>query len=129
MSGNVAIESCPGQLQWSAFGAPYMDTRCAQSTNSYFLDTGKPIGPYLQDDDSEFAQQDVPCPFCAPAAFLEHYWGEPDEYVVIWSDGTIAPAGTEIHFHDGPSLWWSATHPERGEERVGIRSVDAEDDQ
>lgn len=120
-------EECPGWFQWSAFGARYPDTSCAATTNGYFLDTGEPIGPYLQDADRDDVQQDLPCPFCAPESFLETYY-PPGEHHVLWAyDETPVPDGTEIHFHDGEALWWTATHPTRGEERVLFRKLtDAE---
>ena len=120
-------EDCPGWFQWSAFGARYPDTYCAASTGAYFLDTGESIGPYLQDADRDDVQQDLPCPFCATESFLETYY-PPDEHHVLWAhDETPVPAGTEIHFHDAEALWWTATHPVRGEERVLFRKLtDAE---
>lgn len=120
-------EECPRWFQWSAFGARYPDTSCAATTNGYFLDTGESIGPYLQDGYRDEVQQDIPCPFCAPESFLEHYYPA-DEHHTLWaSDETPVPTGTEIHFHDAEALWWTATHPTRGEERVLFRELtDAE---
>lgn len=123
----IEIETCPGQLQWSAFGARYEDTQCGSTWT--FDATGEPVGPYLQDLDSDRVQQDIPCPFCDPAGFTGYQWGGADEYVVIWGDGEHAPEGTELHFHNAPDLWWSATHPERGEERVGVRRRFDDDEQ
>jgi hypothetical protein len=82
----------------------------------------------LCDADDDFREKGVPCPFCDPEDFIEYEWGLSDEYEVLWvSDGS--PAGNvEIHFHDGQALWWSATHPDRGEERVLIRRLEFEDD-
>lgn len=98
-------EKCPGNLQWSAFGATYMDTVCASALT--------------------FREGEIPCPFCDPDGFIEYQWHVGDgETVILWEhDEQAVHPDTEIHFHDGQALWWTATHPERGEERVLFRSI------
>ncbi|MFL2002338.1 hypothetical protein [Microbacterium sp. A1-JK] len=114
-------EACPGHLTWSAFGARYPDTVCAS-----VLDwTGVEPGWGLCDADDDFRPKDVPCPFCDPDAFIDYQWSVSDgEHVVLWeTDETAVHPDTQIHFHDAQALWWTATHPERGEERVLFRSI------
>lgn len=120
-------EPCPGTLTWSAFGAWYPDSVCSSALD--WSEAGyKPEG-ILCDADDDFRPKDVPCPFCAPESFVSWLWGEPDEFVMIWaSDESPVADGTVIHFHNGKALWWTATHPIRGEERVLVRSLNGEDD-
>lgn len=110
-------EECPGNLTWSAFGATYPDTVCA----SVLTWADGYQGSGLCDADDDFRERDVPCPFCSPEAFIEYEWGEPQDYLLLWASDESPADGVEIHFHDGQALWWTATHPERGEERVLIR--------
>lgn len=120
------VEECPGELTWSAFGAHYPDTVCA---NALGWSDGEHPGPVLCDADDEFRARDVPCPFCDPEGFTRHQWGEPEEYTMLWAtDEQPVEPGTVLHFHDGPALWWTATHPERGEERVLMRDADGDED-
>ncbi|XKH58522.1 hypothetical protein LG293_15835 (plasmid) [Citricoccus nitrophenolicus] len=50
--------------------------------------------------------------------------GGRDEVHILWAtDESPVPEDAEIHFHDGPALWWTATHPDRGEERVLVRQI------
>lgn len=118
-------EECPGHLRWSAFGASYMDTVCASVLE--WPDGYHGVG--LCDADNDLREGDVPCPFCDAEGFLNWQFGLDDgETVILWaSDETEVAPGTEIHFHDAEALWWTATHPERGEERVLMRPV-LEDD-
>ena len=109
----IGKESCPGNLQWSAFGACYPDTVCSSVLE---WEDGKNPGS-LCDADDDFRPKDIPCPFCDWEGFSE-YLGVGEDKAWAWADRTPAPAGTEIHFHDGTALSWSATHPERGEEKV-----------
>jgi len=113
-------EACPGHLEWSAFGASYPDTVCA----SVIEWEGEP-GWGLCDADDDFRPRDMPCPFCDPDGFIDNHWAVSDfETVILWeSDEMAVHPDTEIHFHDGKALWWTATHPERGEERVLFRSL------
>ncbi|PRB14481.1 hypothetical protein [Microbacterium sp. MYb62] len=114
-------EECPGTLQWSAFGASYPDTVCA----SVVTWEGGYQGHGLCDADADFREGDIPCPFCDPDGFIDYEWSVSDgETVILWShDEQAVHPDTEIHFHDGQALWWTATHPERGEERVLFRSI------
>jgi len=117
-------EDCPGHLTWSAFGANYPDTVCASA-----LEWEEGYAAYgLCDADDDFREKDVPCPFCDPDAFIEYQWSvSSGEHVILWAadERAVAPE-TEIHFHDDTALWWTATHPERGEERVLFRSLISE---
>lgn len=117
-------EPCPGHLEWSAFGANYPDTVCASALE--WPDGYQGSG--LCDADDDFREKDVPCPFCNAEGFIEYQWGSPGEYALIWADDeTPVLAGTDIHFHDGRALWWTATDPSGVERRVLIRRLDAED--
>src|SRR5690606_28036264 len=103
-------EQCPGHLAWSAFGASYPDTVCATACE---WEEGTDPGAVLCDADDDFRPKDTPCPFCDPAGFIGHQWGGIEERTIVWShDGATVDEGTEIHFHDGQALWWTATHPE-----------------
>jgi len=114
-------EACPGNLQWSAFGASYPDTVCASVIT--WADGYKGHG--LCDADDDLREKDVPCPFCDPDCFIDYEWSvSGGETVILWEqDERAVHPDTEIHFHDGDALWWTATHPERGEERVLFRSI------
>lgn len=116
----IEVEKCPGHMAWSAFGAPYMDTACSSALD--WSEAGYTPVAELCDADDDFRPRGIPCPFCDPEGFIEYQWGDRAEYAVHWADGSDA-GYPEIHFHDGEALWWSATHPERGEEPVTIRSV------
>ena len=48
MPDAIVIEPCPGQLKWSAFGASYPDSRCAQTTGGYFLETNEPMNRAME---------------------------------------------------------------------------------
>lgn len=114
-------EVCPGHFEWSAFGATYPDTVCSSA-----LDWPEGQNGWgLCDADDDFREKDVPCPFCHSDSFIDWGWAvSSGESVILWeSDETAVHPGTEIHFHDGRALWWTATHPERGEERVLFRSI------
>ena len=117
-------EACPGWLAWSAFGANYPDTAC--STILTWEDPrDHPGNGYLCDADDDLRCKDVPCPFCRPQMFMEYQFSEATP---LWAaDETPVAEGTEIHFHDAPALWWTATHPERGEERVLMREIEDDD--
>lgn len=108
-------QSCPGQLQWSAFGAPYMDTMCA--TAMTFDKADFTPGPYLQDLDSEYYTEDVPCPFCATVLFLD-YCGIGQEKELAWSKDREPATGVDPYPVDGRSLTFYAVHPERGIEQL-----------
>lgn len=114
-------EECPGHLEWSAFGASYPDTVCASALT---WPAGHE-GNGLCDADDDFREKEVPCPFCDPDGFIDHEFSVSDgEHVILWAhDETAVHPEVEIHFHDGKALWWTATHPERGEERVLFRSI------
>lgn len=114
-------EECPGHLTWSAFGATYPDTVCASALT--WPDGHRGYG--LCDADADFREGDVPCPFCDPDSFIDYQWSVgTGETVILWeTDEQAVHPDTEIHFHDGQALWWTATHPERGEERVLFRSI------
>lgn len=121
------VEHCPGHLQWSAFGAAYMDTVCASALD-WAESAYEPVA-VLCDADDDFRPKDIPCPFCNPEGFIEYRWGAPEEHVLLWaSDETPVERGTGVHFHDGEALWWTATHPKRGEEQVLFRAHDQEAD-
>lgn len=121
-------EPCPGNLTWSAFGATYPDSVCSSALD-WSEAEHEPVGVLCDADDGFRPRGDVPCPFCAPESFISWLWGEPDEFAMIWaSDESQVADGTEIHFHDGKALWWTATHPTRGEERVLVRSLNGDVD-
>ncbi|MGQ7313392.1 hypothetical protein ACUOFU_16925 [Microbacterium arabinogalactanolyticum] len=114
-------ENCPGHLTWSAFGATYPDTVCASA-----LTWPRGYAAWgLCDADDDLREKGIPCPFCDPDGFIEYEWSvSAGETVILWaSDEQAVHPDTEIHFHDGEALWWTATHPERGEERVLFRSI------
>mgnify|MGYP001614826056 CR=1 FL=1 len=115
-------EACPGHLTWSAFGAYYPDTVCATALE---WNPGTDPGAVLCDADDDFRPKDVPCPFCAPDRFIDYQWAVSlGEHVILWAtDETAVHPDTDIHFHDAQALWWTATHPDRGEERVLFRSI------
>jgi len=117
-------EECPGHMLWSAFGASYPDTVCSTALDWSEVEGGMP-GIQLCDADDDFRPKGDPCPFHDWNGFLQAEFHVDDgETVVLWaSDETPVAAGTEIHFHDGEALWWTATHPDRGEERVLMRAV------
>lgn len=74
-------EQCPGNLEWSAFGATYMDTVCASALE--WPDGHKERG--LCDADNDFRPGDVPCPFCDPDLFIDYQWAVRDgEHVILW---------------------------------------------
>jgi len=99
-----------------------MDTVCSSALDWSNCDH-EPVAT-LCDADDDFQPKDVPCPFCDPEGFIEYGWGGPDEHRIVWAgDGSYVTADTEIHFHDGRALWWTATHPKRGEERVLFTST------
>ena len=110
-----AIESCPGDFQWSAFGADPPDTAC--STSLAWKRGKKPKTPVLCDVNKNNKPSDIPCPMCNPKGF-EKYLEVPEKYVWVWPDRTPLTKNTEIHFHDGDILTWSATHPDLGEQPV-----------
>lgn len=114
-------EECPGHLRWSAFGASYPDTVCA----SVLQWPAGHEGTGLCDADDAFREKEVPCPFCDPDGFIDYEWNVAGgEHVILWATDEVAVyPDTEIHFHDGEALWWTATHPDRGEERVLFRSL------
>lgn len=116
-------EVCPGHLTWSAFGAPYPDSVCSSVLDWSETEEPAPVAT-LCDADDDFRPKDIPCPFCDPSGFIEYQWGSGDEHIVLWErDETPVADDVEIHFHDGKSLWWTATHPERGEAFVLFRST------
>lgn len=126
MNANTSLlgkEACPGYLQWSAFGAGYPDSVCSSVLD--WSEAGYEPAATLCDADDDFRPKDVPCPFCDPDGFIEYQWGVAGgETVILWeSDETAVHPDVEIHFHDADALWWTATHPERGEERVLFRSL------
>jgi hypothetical protein len=111
-----AAEPCPGQLTWSAFGAPYPDTVCSSALT--WPDGEGPGDGVLCDADDDFRSRDVPCPFCNPEGFIGWAWGGREEMDARWyfdgTDGGPVPADVPISFHDGKDLMWSADHPVRG---------------
>lgn len=114
---------CPGHWQWSAFGATYPDTVCA---TALVWREGDDPGAVLCDADDEFRPRDVPCPACDPEGYTQYHWGDAGAYAVIWADGTSADPVPPLTFHDGTALTWTAVHPVRGEERVGVKRVSEE---
>lgn len=100
---SLAKESCPGTLLWSAFDSGSQDTACRDGR--------------LVDIDS---QQDsgVPCPYCEPAAFTRHRFGEERPRPMCGGCGKRLASSTEIHYHEDASepgvLWWSAECPDCG---------------
>ena len=117
-------EKCPGHLEWSAFGAWYPDTAC--STALDWTGSVEPGTPTLCDADDDYRPKDIPCPFCDPEGFTQYQFAEATP---LWAtDESPVPAGTEIHYHDGKALTWTARHPERGEEAVLMREMGDNDD-
>lgn len=118
----MAKTECPGIFEWSAFGASYMDTMCASA-----MDWGKNDypGAYLQDLDSDYGSEDVPCPFCMTEAFLE-YCGIGAENEFVWSKDRKPIQGAEVFPEDGEVLTFYAEHPERGMEKVIISQKEEE---
>ena len=116
----VGKEECPGDFEWSAFGAEYPDTVCA---NSLKWPAGQHPGAVLCDADDDLCSGSVPCPMCDPQGFREYLWGGGDTILVWAEDEALVPQDVEVHFHDAKALWWTATHPERGEERVVARKT------
>lgn len=115
-------EQCPGHLTWSAFGASYPDSACSSALDWSDCDY-TPVAE-LCDADDDYRPKGVPCPFCDPKGFTEYEFAEA---TALWaSDESPVLAGTEIHYHDGRSLTWTATHPERGEETVLMRQMEEE---
>ena len=118
-----AREKCPGHLTWSAFGAPYPDSVCSTVLN--WTGVREPASPTLCDADDDFRPKDIPCPFCDPAGFTDYQFSEATP---LWAtDETPVAQGTEIHYHDGQALTWTATHPDRGEETVLMREMEDDD--
>lgn len=104
-------QPCPRQLEWSAFGADYMDTACVEGT-LYDLDC----------DAGGFGE--IPCPFCRPADFIDYYV----DGTTIAPTCTVCqqplPSRTAIAYHDGKSLRASATCPTCGPRLVELREYD-----
>lgn len=116
MNEKIEIETCPGWLTWSAFGSSYPDTACSKSLE--WGEGDEPASPTLCDADDDLRPKDIPCPFCSPESFTEYEFG--GGYIVaLCSEGEhLLADGTEIHYHDAESLWWSATCSEHGEQKV-----------
>lgn len=119
---------CPGNLQWSAYGAGYPDTVCASILN--WTNSRYP-GLYLCDADDDFRPNgDIPCPFCDSEGFQGYLGWKDGHHVLLWAaDETPVPEGTPVRFHDGDALTCTATHPERGEEKVLARELPLSDDE
>lgn len=109
--GNIAAppkEACPDHLQWSAFGADYMDTACV---NGWLIDL----------DHDGVGCADIPCPFCQPPEFTQ--WRLAG--TAVWPTCSCClvklPDGTAINYHDGKALTWSAHCPTCGPRFVLMR--------
>lgn len=109
----LSKEECPGDFLWSAFGANYPDTQCQNGQ--------------LVDMDS-LNISEIPCPYCNPGSFTEYMFDLPTIPECAACAGML-PLGTEIHYHenDQGSLWWSASCPACGLQRVNM--VDHGDDE
>lgn len=104
-------QSCPRQLEWSAFGADYMDTECRDGT--------------LFDLDSDHGGlQDVPCPFCRPADFIDYYINGTTIAPTCEGCRKPLPSQTPIAYHDGESLRASAICSTCGPSRVLLHEYD-----
>lgn len=117
----IQIEECPGDFEWSAFGARYPDTVC--SKHLVWNEGAEPGSATLCDADDDFRPKDIACPFHEWATFTEYEFGGGYIVPLCDVDEKRLPNGTEIHCHDGRSLWWSATCPEHGEQRVLMRDM------
>lgn len=117
--------ACPGHLEWSAFGATYMDTVCSNSLN---WEAGEDPGAELCDADNGFRPSGTPCPLCDSEGFQEWLGWRDGLTKLLWSkDEQPVAEETPITFHDGKALTWTAIHPERGEETVLAREDDSDD--
>jgi len=83
---------CPGQFQWSAFGAPYSDTACQD-------------GACLDLDDLS-STAGIPCPFCAPVPFFDYEWGGTDVEPTCSVCLTRLPVEA-VRFVDATALAWT----------------------
>ena len=101
-----------GMFEWSAFGAPYMDTYCQEGT--------------LFDADSETGG-DIPCPFCDPAGHWEYEFDGGYVAPTCTNCEQILPDGTALIFHDGRGLTFSADCPICGHQRMLYRDYYQDD--
>jgi hypothetical protein len=122
---SVSAEECPGTFTWSAFGANYMDTVCANS-----LEWPEEYqGWGLCDADDDFRDKGIPCPFCNSENFVEYQYGG-GYYRPYWvGTDTQVPDKTTIHFHEKENwLWMSAEHNVHGELKIEFRENIPEND-
>lgn len=110
--------TCPGDLEWSAFGADYPDTVCSSAV-TWESERDNPGDGVLCDADDEFRPKDIPCPFCLPIAFLEYQSGgrgvEPTCRECLTR---LTPEA--VTFHDGQALTWTVACPTCGEPKPGL---------
>ena len=88
----VPATPCPGQFQWSAFGATYSDTACQDGV--------------CLDLDRLSTDGGVPCPFCRPADYFDYEWGGNDVEPTCSVCLTRLPVKA-VRFIDGPALTWT----------------------
>jgi len=117
----LTAEPCPGHFQWSAFGASYPDTVCATILDWSEVPEGSP-GATLCDADDDYRSGDIPCPMHDWARFWDYQFGE--YYIPLCPvEEHRLPDGTEINFHDAQALWWSASCPDHGPQRILMRDM------
>lgn len=121
--GVPEIESCPGWLLWSAFGAWYPDSVCS-SVLTWENPADHPGSGYLCDADDDLRCKDVPCPFCLPESFTEYEWGGGYVVPTCATCEAMLPPGTPIDYHDGPALTFTATCPTDGRSNVLMRDYE-----
>ncbi len=95
-----------GMFEWSAFGAPYMDTYCHEGM--------------LFDADSETGGE-IPCPFCDPTSHWEYEFEGGYVAPTCALCQQILPDGTALRFHDGKGLRCSADCPRCGHQPMLYR--------
>lgn len=102
-----------GMFEWSAFGAPYMDTYCIEGT--------------LFDADSETGG-DIPCPFCDPAGHWDYEFDGSYVAPTCSKCEDILPNLTPLTFHDGHGLKFSTDCPKCGHQPMLYRDHENMDD-
>lgn len=116
----IEPDPCPGHFQWSAFGAPYPDTVCADALDWSDVEDGFP-GPVLCDADDDLRPKDIPCPMHDWVGFWEYQFGGGYTIPLCAVDEARLPDGTRINFHDGYALSWTAICPDHGNQKVLMR--------
>lgn len=94
-----------------------MDTMCSTAMTFENPDLSK-FG-MLQDLDSNYYCDEIPCPFCATDSFLT-YCGVGEGRELTWSKDREPATGIDAYPVDGRSLTFYAVHPERGVEQLII---------